>query len=138
MAKEVKEKEAYELSEFEAVKKEIAQLLEKAKAEAAQIIASARSQTQAAPSAPIVDQAEKARGEELVETFLFKDSGKYSDDVFVSVNGENCLIKRGVQVKVKRKFYEVLMNSQAQDTLAANRAQQLSDRFAEKTRQLGE
>ena len=46
--------------------------------------------------------------EELVPVRLFKDGKDYKDDVFVSVNGENCVIKRGVDVMVKRKFKAVL------------------------------
>lgn len=57
--------------------------------------------------------------DELVPVFLFKDNGKYKDDVFVSVNGESCLIQRGQTVMIKRKFAEVLDNSQRQDRATA-------------------
>ena len=40
-------------------------------------------------------------GEEYVSVRLFKDSGKYKDDLLVCVNGESCLIQRGVTVQVK-------------------------------------
>lgn len=142
----IDKQKAEELSETQKAKAEIAQLLEEAKAQASEIVSKAKAEaseiaeaakSKAAPSAAI-SEADIARGEELVEVFLFKDSGKYSDDVYVAVNGENCQIQRGVPVKIKRKFHEVLMNSQAQDTLAANRAQQLSDEFAQKTKKLGE
>ena len=53
--------------------------------------------------------------EEYVEVKLFKDNDKYKDDVFVAVNGENCVIKRGERVKIKRKFAEVLDHSEHQD-----------------------
>lgn len=53
--------------------------------------------------------------EDYVEIKLFHDGDKYKDDVFVSVNGENCLIRRGVPVKVKRKFAQVLDSSDKQD-----------------------
>lgn len=56
-----------------------------------------------------------AEMEEYVEVKLFKDNDKYKEDVFVSVNGENCVIQRGVKVKVKKKFAEVLDNSEHQD-----------------------
>lgn len=42
-------------------------------------------------------------------------------DIFVSVNGESLLIKRGVTVEIKRKFYDVLMNQEAMDSLALER-----------------
>lgn len=53
--------------------------------------------------------------EEKVPFYAMKDNDKYKDDIFVSVNGENCIIKRGEQVMIKRKFYEVLKNSDKQD-----------------------
>ena len=56
-----------------------------------------------------------ARGEEYVDVKLHRDNGKYKEPVFVAVNGENCVIERGVRVKVKRKFAEVLENSDRQD-----------------------
>lgn len=69
------------------------------------------------------EEAEKAKKakeladymEEYVEVKLFKDNDKYKDDVFVQVNGENCVIKRGERVKIKRKFAEVLDHSEHQD-----------------------
>ena len=57
--------------------------------------------------------------DELVEIELFKDTGKYSGDKFVSVNNEQILIQRGVPVKIKRKFYEVLKNSMEQEKKTA-------------------
>lgn len=53
--------------------------------------------------------------EEYVDVKLFRDSDKYSDDVYVAVNGQNCLIKRGEWVKIKRKFAMVLDQSEIQD-----------------------
>ena len=57
--------------------------------------------------------------EEYVPVKLFRDSGRYTDDVFVAVNGEGCLIKRGESVMVKRKFALVLEQSDRQDMYAA-------------------
>ena len=102
-----------------AVQAEIAAMLADAKAEAQRIMDEARV---AADAKTAEDEAKaKARAEriaymeEYVEVKLFKDNGKYKDDVFVSVNGENCVIKRGERVKIKRKFAEVLDNSEHQD-----------------------
>lgn len=53
--------------------------------------------------------------EEYVEVKLFKDNDRYKDDVFVCVNGENCVIQRGVKVKIKKKFANVLEQSDMQD-----------------------
>ncbi|MBQ9966047.1 MAG: hypothetical protein IJO95_00225 [Clostridia bacterium] len=62
---------------------------------------------------------EKDYLEEYVPVRLFKDNEKYSDDVFVAVNGEGCLIRRGETVMIKRKFAEVLEQSDRQDLYAA-------------------
>lgn len=65
--------------------------------------------------------------EEYVEIELFKDGGKYRDDLFVSVNGENCIVQRGVPVKIKRKFAEVIKNSMEQSNRAASEIIRLSE-----------
>lgn len=65
--------------------------------------------------------------EEYVEIELFKDGGKYKDDVYVSVNGETCLIQRGVPVKVKRKFAEVIKQSMEQNNFVASEIMRLSE-----------
>ena len=57
--------------------------------------------------------------EEYVEVQLFRDGKDYRDDVFVSCNGENCLIKRGVPVRIKRKFALILEQSTRQEVSAA-------------------
>ena len=75
--------------------------------------------------------------EEYVEVRLFKDNKDYKDDVFVAVNGENCLIQRGVPVKIKRKFALVLENSDAQDLAAVQYAQGMQDEFAKQARAFG-
>lgn len=63
--------------------------------------------------------AEIKRNEEYVEVRLFKDNEKYTDDVYVAVGGQNCVIKRGVPVKIKRKFYLALCQSNDQDLKTA-------------------
>ena len=60
-------------------------------------------------------------GEEYVSVRLFKDSGKYKDDLLVCVNGESCLIQRGVTVAVPEYIAEVLESSQREDENAALR-----------------
>lgn len=61
----------------------------------------------------------KYNPDELVSIRLFKDNDRYKDDVFVAVNGEACLIKRGETVSIKRKFADVLEQSMAQDSKTA-------------------
>ena len=62
---------------------------------------------------------EIARNEEYIDIQLFKDNGKYKDDVYVAVGNENCVIKRGFPVKVKRKFWNVIEQSMHEDFLTA-------------------
>ncbi len=51
---------------------------------------------------------------EKVTVKLFKDTGRYKDDVFVAVNGVGMLVPRGVEVEIPRKYAEVLLNSEKQ------------------------
>ena len=67
---------------------------------------------------------------EYVEIELFRDGRDYKDDVSVSVNGENCVIKRGQRVKIKRKFALALEQSQRQDLKAAEHADRLHNEYA--------
>lgn len=99
------------------VKAQVEAMLEAAKAEAAKIVAEAKASVGGELTEEEKKAAEerKAYWEELVEVKLFKDNNKYKDDVYVSVNGENCVIKRGERVKVKRKFADVLDKSDMQD-----------------------
>ena len=57
--------------------------------------------------------------------------GSKQKDVFCAVNGETCVIKRGVQVQIKRKFYDVLMSAQNQQ-LAAYQARVAIQKQGEK------
>ena len=63
--------------------------------------------------------AENARLDEYVDIELFRDGDRYKDDVFVAVGGENCLIRRGEPVRIKRKFALALEQSRRQDIAAA-------------------
>lgn len=66
--------------------------------------------------------------EELVEITLFADGDRYTDDVFVCVNGESCLIQRGVPVQVRPMFAEALRNSAEQDRLADKMMRRATER----------
>jgi hypothetical protein len=74
-------------------------------------------------------------GEELVTVQLFKDNDRYKDDLFVAVNGERILIQRGVPVQIKRKFAEVIENSQLQDQQTDAMMQRLADNYEIATRE---
>ena len=63
----------------------------------------------------------KETGEELVNIRLFKDNSRYKGDLFVSVNGVNYQIKRGVTVQVPPCVAEVIQHSMEQDEASAAR-----------------
>ena len=114
------------------VAKQVEEMLANAKAEAAKIIADAK----ASVSGELTEEQKKAIEESnaywngLVEVKLFKDNNKYKDDVFVSVNGDNCVIKRGVKVKIKRKFAALLDDSDLQDYETSMLMEQKSNEYA--------
>ena len=86
-----------------------------AKAEAEKLLAEAKAATGThSGMTPEEFKAHEAYMNEYVDIMLFKDNGKYKDDVYVAVNGENCVIKRGEKVKIRRKFAEVLEHSDRQ------------------------
>lgn len=57
---------------------------------------------------------------ENVKIKLFKDSGKYKDDVFVAVNGIGMIVPRGKEVEIPRKYAIALQNSERQDEYAVS------------------
>lgn len=58
---------------------------------------------------------------EMVGIRLFSDNGRYKGDLFVSVNGVNYQIKRGVTVQVPPEVAEVIQHSEEQDAQSAAR-----------------
>lgn len=63
-----------------------------------------------------------AEAKKKTETIrLFSDGGKYKGDLFVSVNGVNYQIKRGVTVQVPPEVAEVIQHSEEQDAQSAAR-----------------
>lgn len=70
-------------------------------------------------------------GEELVSVRLFKDNDKYKGDVFVAVNGQSVLIRRGERVAIKKKFAEVLEQSLDQDQRTAGLIERESRAYEE-------
>ena len=131
-----KKEDTVKEEQLSAAELKIAEMLEAAKAEAQRIIDEAKVavgqgnvQTNDAERSA-EREAELARGEELVEVKLFKDNDKYKEPVFVAVNGETLAIERGVKVKIKRKFAEVLENSDKQDYETSKLIERKSDEFA--------
>lgn len=70
---------------------------------------------------PQVKKTEK----KMVKIKLFKDSERYKNDVFVSLNGENYLIKRGVEVEVPDYIATILEQSAYQDSVAIDKRESL-------------
>ena len=67
----------------------------------------------------------------MVKIKLFKDSGEYRDDVFVAVNGERYLIKRGEEVEVPDYIAEVIEHSAQQDARTAELIQKIEAEYKE-------
>lgn len=88
---------------------------------------------QAAAQAAAEAQAEAPveAWEELVSVRLFKDNDKYKGDVFVAVNGQSVLIRRGERVAIKKKFAEVLEQSLDQDQRTAGLIERESRAYEE-------
>ena len=74
---------------------------------------------------------------EYVEIRLFKDNEKYKDDVYVAINGKNCVIRRGVWTRIRRKFALLLDQSEIQDLRTAELIAGEALHFAEESRKRG-
>ena len=136
MADKKKAETEMSLEEAQAV---IAEMLANARAEAEAIVADAKAAVadKEAENAKAMDEAKAeslAKGEEIVEIKLFKDTGKYREPVFVSCNGETIAIERGVRVKIKRKHAEILDHSDKQDYEAALYAEGKAKEFERDTK----
>lgn len=127
-----KAKESINLADVKAQMEAMLAEAKKAKEEAEKILADAK----ASVGGELTEEQKKANEErkaywnELVEVKLFKDNNKYKDDVFVAVNGENCAIKRGERIKIKRKFADVLDKSDMQDYETSMLIEKKSSEFA--------
>ena len=114
------------------VQSQVAAILEQAKKEAAKIVEDAKAASKGDMTADqkAAREAENAEGEELVEVKLFKDNDKYREPVFVGCNGETIAIERGVRVKIKKKFADILDNSEHQDYETSVMIEKKSSEFA--------
>ena len=83
----------------------------------------------AAAAAAAADAARENWLEERVEIKLFKDNGRYRDDVFVSVNGDHIRIRRGVPVMIRRKHALLLDQSELQAMKAADFSQSKQEEY---------
>ena len=64
----------------------------------------------------------------LVKLRLFRDNGEYREPVFVAVNGESYLIRRGETVEVPDYIAAVLARSEKQDAHTAQLIEQVRRR----------
>lgn len=80
----------------------------------------------ATPEEAVVFEEQKNPTEKI---FLFKDDSTYKDDLFVSVNGRNFQIQRGVEVEVPACVAEVIRNSDRQKQLAERRLDELVEQY---------
>ena len=114
------------------VTSQVEAMLAKAREEAEKIVADAK----ASVSGELTEEQKKTNEErkaywnEPVKVRLFKDNNKYKDDVFAAVNGDNCVLKRGLEVEVKRKIANLLENSDLQDYETSMLIEKKSNEFA--------
>lgn len=134
--KKAAEAKAQEENVMAAVDAKIAEMLKAAEEKAQAIIEAA--EKKAVGESTRNEEIEKlnAEMEKYVTVKLFKDSGKYKDDVFVAVNGEGCIIPRGVPVQIKKKFAAVLEQSDMQDYQTAQYMEAEAEKFVEASKQL--
>lgn len=121
MAKKEETQVTPEMNEdiLKALDEKIAKMLLAAEEKANEIIEAAEKRAAEMNGAKVDADTAKANAEleEYVEIQLFKDNDKYKDNVFVCVNGENCVVPRGEKWKIKKKFALVLEQSHAQDLM---------------------
>lgn len=127
-----KKAEAINLTDMQAQIEAMLAETKKAKEEAERLLAEAKASVNGGKTEEQkkYEEERKAYWNELVKVKLFKDNNKYKDDVYVSVNGENCVIKRGVEVEIKRKFAAVLDASDLQDYETSMLIEQKSSEYA--------
>lgn len=82
----------------------------------------------------MTDEEQKAYWNEPVDIKLFKDSNRYKDDLFVSVNGRTFQIKRGVKVTVPRNVAEVIKQSEDNEYENSILFEGMSTEFEEKAK----
>ena len=133
--------EHYEKAGLKALKKEMEDMRRSYEEQISALIAErdekkARSE---APRAPLQSflKSQEAWLNEYVEVRLFKDNEKYKDDVYVAINGKNCVIRRGEWTRIRRKFAMLLDQSEIQDLHTAQMMENESEKFRAASRVLG-
>lgn len=115
-----------------------AKIIEEAKAEAERILAEAREQAGNVSAKPQpVKRPDDDYLEEIVDLKLFKDNGKYKDDVFVAVNGKKFQIQRGKTVQVPRYIALCVEDSLRQSGYAAELSESFQEEYMARRKELG-
>lgn len=97
-----------------------AKIVAAAEAEAKAVKAEAAAEAEMQPTPPKVDPME-----ELVDYTAPLLPNLKKRDILVGVNGETLRIKRGVPVKIKRKFFNALQNAAQQEFAAMETRQEI-------------
>ena len=119
-------------SELLAKLNEIIAINEKLREENESLKETAKEKAQTAGSDTVdeVKQAAIDRMREKVPVKLFKDNGKYQDDLVVQLAGVAYQIKRGITVEVPRAIYDIIRRSELQDQHTANMLETLQEEYA--------
>lgn len=107
----------------EMTEEEIQEMIRKAKEEAVAELNAEKAKTKSADDRVVIE--------------LFKDNDKYRDDLVVGVNGKYYQIRRGIQVSVPRAVAEVIANSRAQDSAAADYSEEKEQEYIQRSSELG-
>lgn len=115
---------------IEMTPEEIKAMIQKAKEEAL-------AEYQAQPAEKTKEKKTDRETEERVTIELFKDNDKYRDDLVVGVNGKYYQIQRGIPVSVPKSVAEVIANSKAQDSAAADYSKAKEQEYIQRSSELG-
>ena len=80
--------------------------------------------------------SERVRAKGKTRIKLFQDTGKYKDDMFVGINGDNTIIQRGKWVEVSNAVNDALINGQRQTEVAAQLNEKLQEQYEQKKENL--
>lgn len=117
-------------TEVEELKKQLAAAEKRAKAAEKKAEEAEKISSNGDKATPGKTIAQILAEEEKETIMLFKDDGKYKDDVYVCLNGMSYQIKRGEPVEVPKSVAELIKNSERQDREAAARLESLAQKAA--------
>lgn len=81
------------------------------------------------------EEKKAAWDQQMVRVKLFKDNGRYKDDVTVVANGKAIRIQRGKEVEIPMYVWLILESSMEQDAKTANLIQDEEDSYKMKEAQ---